>query len=64
MLARAIPLGKELIAAEADLDALFASGEPSPEAVETATARIGDGPEAFTRLVERSELKIVINPSD
>lgn len=40
MLARAMPLGHEIIAAERQLDALFMSGEASAEAVEAQTARI------------------------
>lgn len=40
MLARTVPLGRDLIAAEEELDRLFAGGEPSPAAVEAATLRI------------------------
>lgn len=40
MLARTVPLGRELIAAEMALDRLFAEGAPSVEAVEAATLRI------------------------
>ena len=42
MTAQAVPLGRELIAAERALDLLFASGRPSPEDVEAATARIAE----------------------
>lgn len=40
MLARTMPLGEELIAAEGALDRLFAEGDPSASAVEAATASI------------------------
>ena len=42
MLDEAMPLGEELIEAEAMLDALFADGAPDPDEVANATARIGD----------------------
>lgn len=41
MLARAKPLGEELIAAEAALDTLFAKGVPDAATVAEATARVG-----------------------
>jgi enoyl-CoA hydratase/carnithine racemase len=40
MLARTVPLGQDLLAAERALDDLFAKGDPSPEAVLAATGRI------------------------
>ncbi|MDH3229326.1 MAG: hypothetical protein OEN55_06010 [Alphaproteobacteria bacterium] len=42
MQAQAIPLGRQLIEAERALDALFASGRPSPQDVMAATARIAE----------------------
>ena len=42
MKAEAVPLGRQLIAAERALDTLFASGAPSAADVEAATARIGE----------------------
>lgn len=41
MLAEAVPLGRQLLEAEAHLDALFASGEATPEAVDRVTAHAG-----------------------
>ncbi len=40
MLAKAVPLGEALIAAEVELDALFAHGNPDPNAIAEATMRI------------------------
>jgi len=40
MIARTVPLGRDLLAAEQALDDLFAKGDPSPQAVAAATARI------------------------
>jgi hypothetical protein len=40
MKAEAVPLGEALVAAERDLDSLFATGAPTPDEVAAATARI------------------------
>lgn len=41
MLAEAVPLGEEILAIEGHLDALFAEGRATPEAVDQVTAHIG-----------------------
>lgn len=41
MLAEAVPLGRQILEVERHLDALFASGEASPEAVDRMTAHAG-----------------------
>ncbi len=40
MKAEAVPLGRDLVAAERALDTLFAAGTPTPEQVAAATARV------------------------
>ncbi|MEM7788599.1 MAG: Spy/CpxP family protein refolding chaperone [Bacteroidota bacterium] len=41
MLAEAVPLGEQILAAETHLDALFAGGGASPEAVDRVTTHLG-----------------------